>query len=470
MECKNNDVTLPPLSRRLLPTLWLVALTLAVSTTPSVHAGFFDNLKKRAEDAVKDNLPNLDSEKRKAEKKAEDKIMAPLEKKPQKKAQAKPSKPKSSAAINSVPYLMERWPHGSVKNKPVKEVELRGVHLGQPLPDAHKALLEAGFSYVRQNGLSHVYGMTMLEEGGKRFWVSKEEYATRKKSPDMKIIRSLHMSIEVTTPSEIVMAELPKFPANALQAPTPNTAIADRASRRSRADRIKRASASATKGPRKSKAPQYVSGFEYNQKFISGETVDWKQIMNKARQRFGEPNYTVPSTQRRGKAYKTGTHSLWYLDAASLPKNQIEKILAGVKQQKDQGWIRQMVWRDLMHPGVFEKVAYNMQYSDNFDETAGALRVAGSPYLYGDCTPRKFAAYSRGLAVFGERAVVSKTLQRRPEAQSATQGRREVLNDHQRASISASVFAYSGFSDPARSTARWACRSASSSLPCSRSR
>ncbi len=381
MESQSKELVHPSLPRWLIPIAGLVALSLALFTATNAEAGFFDDLKKRAEKAVKDQIPDLDTEKKKAERKAQDKIVAPLEKQPQKKAQAKSSKPKSSAAMNSVPYLMERWPHGSVGSKSVRDVVLRGVYLGQPLPDAHKALLEAGFSYVRQDGHSHVYGMTMLEEKGKRFWVSREEYAKRQKSPDMKIIRALHMSIEYATPSEVVMAELPKFPADGLQTPEKSTSIADRSSRRERAARIKRASAEMKRGPRKSKAPQYISGFVYEQKFISGETVDWKQIMSKARQQFGEPNYHVASTQRRGEAYKTGTSALWYLDAASLPKDQIESILAKVKKQKDQGWIRQMVWRDMMHPGVVEKVAYNMQYSDNFDETVEALRVSASPYM-----------------------------------------------------------------------------------------
>ena len=350
----------------------------AVSIPNEVQAGFFDNLKKRAEKVVKDQIPDVEGEKRRAEKKAEDKIIEPLEDGSRSGFKSQPGNSDNNAEINSVVYLMDRWPFDGKTGKPVKDVELRGVRLGQPYPVAHKALINAGFSYMRRDGLDYIYGMNLVEDGGQQFWISYDEYRSRNKGSNFKIIRGLQMNLRLTTPSEPILAELPKYPGEFLQT---QTQAASRTARESRANRTRRTAAQTTVDPTISKEPLYVSGFEYNQRFISGEQVDWKQIMEQAREQFGTPNYEIASTQRQGEAYKSGTNSLWYHDAALVPRNEIQAILERVKPQRYQNSIRQMVWRDMLHPGIFSKVSYNMQYSDNYNEAVDAMRVAGAPYM-----------------------------------------------------------------------------------------
>ena len=276
---------------------------------------------------------------------------------------------------------MQRWPYKTPKGSPVRDVELRGVRLGQPFPDAHKALLKGGFSYMKQEGNAYIYRMQFVEVGGQRKWIPQSEYSEASRQPGFKSIRVLEMSIEAITPSKQIMAGLAPYPADMLQQPQQASASGSDL-QRSRQSRVRRTAAAARSAPRFSNKPLYVSGIIYFQKFISGERVDRNALLQKAREQFGEPNYGLHDIQRAGAAYKTyGNASLWYLDAALVDTGSIRNILSTVEPDQAQSSLRQMGWKDMMHPGIFANVSYATQGFDRYRQAVEALRVAGAPSL-----------------------------------------------------------------------------------------
>lgn len=375
----NNPIFVHP---RALPPR-LLALTVVFSAvfmlSGGANAGFFDKLKQKAEEAVKETLPDLDAEKRKVEKT----ITEPLDSNTPTGSKSAESSGSNAPLAYSVEYLMQRWPYKTPKGSPAMNVELRGVRLGQPLPDAHQALVKAGFSYMNQVGNAYNYRTHYIELNGQRKWIPQSEYGKVLNQPGFKSIRMLEMSIEAITPSQEIMAELSPYPADSLPNANQTVAVATdaRSARRARSQRAT-TSQNAKSAPHFSGKPLYVSAVTYFQKFIGGERVEWKALLQKAREQFGEPNYALPDIQRAGAAYKTyNGSSLWYLDAALVEPAQVRKILASVEPDNPQSSIREMVWRDMLHPGIFAKVSYAKQGFNGYDRAVEAMRVSGAPYM-----------------------------------------------------------------------------------------
>ncbi|ROR32696.1 hypothetical protein [Inmirania thermothiophila] len=286
-----------------------------------------------------------------------------------------PAATAAAPLIGSVDHLMARWPYRTPKGGRAAAVALRGVRLGQPLPEAHRALLEAGFSHVDQVGATYNYRMQYVEAAGARRWVPQSEVSALRKEPGFRVIRTLHMRIEAVTPSKAILAELAPYPA---QPARPRGAGAATDARSARTRRPPQPAS----GPRLPPQPLYVSEIVYLQRFISGEQVDWPALLRQARERFGEPNYALPDIQRQGAAYKSsGAGSLWYLDAALEEPARIRRILATVEPDRPQSDLRTMVWKDMMHPGIFANVSYATQGFAGYEQAVEAMRVAGAPFL-----------------------------------------------------------------------------------------
>ncbi|MEZ5559065.1 MAG: hypothetical protein R3E86_11085 [Pseudomonadales bacterium] len=367
---------------QILSALTLIGLLLAAPAS----AGIFDKIKQKAREIVQEAAPELPvdeiqlpgtetaPDQSSPSQSSGDAAAAPAA--PHDEAGSQPSTPqpgkavappakspavavgasaKSEPLINSTDWLMQRWPYVSTEGSPVRDVVLRGAYLGQPLPEAHRALLDEGFSYVSPGPLSYNYSMLLIEAEGQQRWVSSAEQSNLMQLPGYRVIRRLSMTLHVAKPSAEMRAELPAYPGNGSPAAMPPT-MQDKESR-------------------------YVSGIEYAMAFMGGETVNWDALREQAKTQYGTPNYSAAAAAGKVQGYSAAHSQPTWVDAGLLPRDQIAHILDTAQPEPPYDSIRQMLWYDLFKPGMTQNLAYNKQISGGLDNIIAALRVAGAPYM-----------------------------------------------------------------------------------------
>jgi len=380
-------------------------MTTAVATTASVvfllcstgvsAQSWFDKLKNKAKDAVEDSVDeqidsvtngSKESTPAPAGNPTPEKATASSSSQNQQSTPVQPSGNSYGETVGAADNLIKRWPYHDVKGKLVKDIVLKGVKLGMPLPEAIEALDKEGFSRVT----ALRYQRVLYEDKGAQNTLSRAEYYNLPPEQQGEIIRSYVVELEAVTPSDPIMAQLPAYPEPKVEKNTLSDEERKRCEMfrsRSRAwaqgltgaevrdlkDKCSRASGDA---PPQTQDPLYVSRIWYGQKFISGEKVDYAAFREKAKETFGEPTYVFDegSTQAAGAAFNRSS-LLWWVDSALVPKSKIYELL-----QKSGNDDRAMVFRDFIHPGNADNAFYPRAYKD-IDDMDEALSVAYAPYM-----------------------------------------------------------------------------------------
>lgn len=367
----------------------LSATIIVMAGQPAMAQSWLDKLKARATEEVEGLI---DSESGNATEAAAKEVTTPPATTNNSSGKSSPSKPvvpsgnSYADSYGSTTYLTSIWPYDGVTGKPVRDVEIRGVHLGQPLPEAEKALINKGFS--RGNGLH--FQRIMYELNGKRDTVSRDEYYKMPSNARGNIIRSMVVELEAITPSAAIIKELLPYPVADNGDAGLSTDEQQRCEQYKTGNRLWARGLSVneyrelrtkcrqyTSGTQQKKQePLYVSRIWFGQKFISGEKVDYDLFKQKAKETFGEPTYAnTPQTQYAGAAYND-RGKMWYLDSALTPKARIRELL-----EKSGDDDRPMIFKDFIHPGNASNAYYIRAYQNSFNDMIEALRIAYAPHM-----------------------------------------------------------------------------------------
>ena len=381
--------------KRITTVAVTVTSLLFLCSTGASAQSWLDKLKNKTKDVVEESVDGqVDNATQEPKKSAppstststSGKAAAPSSSQNQTSTPVPPSGETYGESFGAASYLVQKWPYDGVKGKPVKDIVLKGVKLGMPLPEAIEALDEEGFSRV--TGLR--FQRVMYEYNGQRNTLSRAEHSNLSTDKRGKIIRSYVVELEAITPSEPVMVELPDYPEEKEEKVKLTSDELERCklftsrnrtwSRglsgeevRALQDKCSRASGNT---PSQQKDPEYVSRIWYGQKFISGEKVDYAAFREKAKETFGEPTYIYSegATRAAGAAYNR-SGMMWYVDSALVQKSKIAYLLEKCGDDD-----RSMVFENFIHPGDARNAFYPRAYK-SMDDMKEALAVSYAPHM-----------------------------------------------------------------------------------------
>jgi hypothetical protein len=374
------------------------SLAFLLCSTGASAQSWFDKLKNKAKDAVEDSVDEqIDSVTEDTKKstpapvgnpKTEKAAASSSSQNQKSTTAAQPSGNSYGETIGAAANLMKRWPYDNVQGKPVRDIELKGVTLGMPLPLAIEALDAEGYSRV--TGLR--FQRIMYEYNGRRYTLSQAEYSNLPPNERGNIIRSYVVELEAIAPSEEIAQELPAYPE-----PEKEKSVQLSADERKRCELMNSRNRTWSRGlsgdevralqdkcsrasgdrPTLEQDPQYVSRIWYGQRFISGENVNFEAFKAKAKETYGEPTYAYEpgSSQAAGAAFNR-SGLMWWVDSALVPKAKINEML-----QKCGNDDRVMVFKDFIHPGKAHNAFYVRAYENSFEDMVEALHIAFAPHL-----------------------------------------------------------------------------------------